>query len=267
MRTDTLNQPREDKRITNADRHIIYIARLFNDSSTSSRRERSRTCASSPATKSAQRKGQRHRLYRTLNVKTLGLDIEAVNIDQAAALDHLNRAVSAVESVAAKPVAFVTGFDPGERFHILPVPFVDALADKYFPATLTSKDYPKLVQEGVTVSTLAVGTVLGAYNWPLKTERYNRIARFVDAFFSKFEEFQKPPRHTKWREVNASRTGSVPGRAGIAGHAPQPRHARDHGKEQPNWSEDENCNGSLAAARDRGRHLNASTSIRAEQGG
>jgi len=135
--------------------------------------------------------------------KGLGLDIEAVNIDQAAALDHLKQGeLSAVVSVAAKPVAFVAGFDPGERFHVLPVPFVDALADKYFPATLTSKDYPKLVQEGVTVGTLAVGTVLGAYNWPLKTERYNRIARFVDAFFSKFEEFQKPPRHAKWREVN-----------------------------------------------------------------
>ena len=135
--------------------------------------------------------------------KGLGLDIEAVNIDQAAAFDLLKRGeLAAVVSVAAKPVAVIAGFDPGDRFHVLPVPFVDALADKYFPATLTSKDYPKLVRDGATVNTLAVGTVLGAYNWPPKSERYKRIARFVDVFFSKFGEFQKPPRHPKWQEVN-----------------------------------------------------------------
>ena len=69
-------------------------------------------------------------------------------------------------------------------------------------ASVLAEAFP-LPIEGVTVSTLAVGTVLGAYNWPLKTERYNRIARFVDAFFSKFEEFQKAPVevHTReWRE-------------------------------------------------------------------
>ena len=134
-----------------------------------------------------------------------------MNIDQAAAFDLLKRGeLAAVVSVAAKLVAVVAGFDPGERFHVLPVPFVDALADKYFPATLTAKDYPKLVPEGATVNTLAVGTVLGAYNWPAKTERYKRIARFIDVFFSKFDEFLKPPRHAKWREVDPrrdSRTG------------------------------------------------------------
>ena len=31
VRTDTLDQLREDKRLTNVDRHITYIARLFND--------------------------------------------------------------------------------------------------------------------------------------------------------------------------------------------------------------------------------------------
>jgi hypothetical protein len=35
------------------------------------------------------------------------------------------------------------------------------------------------------------------------------VARFVDAFFSKFDQFQQPPRHPKWREVNL--TAEVPG--------------------------------------------------------
>jgi hypothetical protein len=28
------------------------------------------------------------------------------------------------------------------------------------------------------------------------------VAQFVDAFFAKFGEFQKPARHSKWREAN-----------------------------------------------------------------
>jgi hypothetical protein len=35
------------------------------------------------------------------------------------------------------------------------------------------------------------------------------VARFVDAFFERFPEFQKPPRHAKWKEVNLA--AQVPG--------------------------------------------------------
>jgi len=38
---------------------------------------------------------------------------------------------------------------------------------------------------------------------------YSRVARFVDAFFGKFDQFLQPPRHPKWREVNL--TAEVPG--------------------------------------------------------
>jgi uncharacterized protein len=204
VRTDTLNQLREDKRITNADRHITYIARLFNDElHVIAPREVTDIRQLAGKKVSFDVKGSGTDYTGRSMFKGLGLEVEPMNIDQATALDLLKQGeLSAVVSVAAKLVAFVAGFDPGERFHILSVPFVEALADRYFPATLTGNDYPKLVPDGATVNTLAVGTVLGAYKWPPKTERYNRIARFVDAFFSKFDEFQKPPRHPKWREVN-----------------------------------------------------------------
>ena len=83
------------------------------------------------------------------------------------------------------------------------------LSDKYFPATLRHEDYPRLIAAGNTINTLAVGTVLGAFNWPEKSERYKRIARFVDAFFSKFDNFLAPSRHPKWSEVNLA--AEVPG--------------------------------------------------------
>jgi hypothetical protein len=59
------------------------------------------------------------------------------------------------------------------------------------------------------VETLAVGSVLAVFNWPRNSERYRRVERFVNEFFSRFGEFQKPGRHPKWKEVSLSAT--VPG--------------------------------------------------------
>ena len=78
------------------------------------------------------------------------------------------------------------------------------LQGDYLPATLTSKDYPNLIPEGETVETIAVPAVLAAYNWPPNTERYRKLALFVDAFFTKFPAFQNPPFHPKWKEVSLS---------------------------------------------------------------
>ena len=39
--------------------------------------------------------------------------------------------------------------------------------------------------------------------------RYKRTEKFVNAFFSKFDEFHKPPRHPLWKEVNLGAT--IPG--------------------------------------------------------
>ena len=96
-----------------------------------------------------------------------------------------------------------------DGLHFVPIPYtkqLNQLNGDYLPATLTHDDYPELVASG-EVDTVAVGAVLIAYDWP-KThiDRYRRVQRFVDAFFPKIAEFQKPPRHPKWREVNISAT-------------------------------------------------------------
>jgi hypothetical protein len=51
--------------------------------------------------------------------------------------------------------------------------------------------------------------LLVAYNWPTQTDRYRRVAAFVDAFFSKIEKFKEPGRHPKWKEINLA--ADVPG--------------------------------------------------------
>ncbi len=46
--------------------------------------------------------------------------------------------------------------------------------------------------------------MLAAYNWAPNTDRYRKLAQFVDAFFTKFPTFQNPPFHPKWKEVSLS---------------------------------------------------------------
>jgi uncharacterized protein len=56
---------------------------------------------------------------------------------------------------------------------------------------------------------LAVGSLLAVFNWPEGSERYSRVRKFVNAFFSRFDEFLQPGRHPKWKEVNLA--SEVPG--------------------------------------------------------
>jgi hypothetical protein len=91
----------------------------------------------------------------------------------------------------------------------VPLPYSKNLADFYTLGEFTSEDYPGLVPDGETVDTIAVPSVLAVYNWPKNTDRYRRLARFVEALYTKWNNFQEPPRHPKWKDVNLAAT--VPG--------------------------------------------------------
>jgi hypothetical protein len=47
------------------------------------------------------------------------------------------------------------------------------------------------------------------YNWPPESDRYRRVARFVDALFDKIDRLQSSPRHPKWKDtvISASVVG------------------------------------------------------------
>jgi uncharacterized protein len=88
--------------------------------------------------------------------------------------------------------------------HLVPIDYDSKLQDLYLPTTLSAEDYPNLLSPGETIDTVATSVLLVSFNWPENSERYNRVARFVDAFFSKISEFRKPPRHPKWNEASIS---------------------------------------------------------------
>jgi uncharacterized protein len=56
------------------------------------------------------------------------------------------------------------------------------------------------VPQGSRVDAVAAPTVLMVCNWPVQSERYARVARFVDALFDKIEQLHSP-RHPKWRDT------------------------------------------------------------------
>jgi TRAP-type uncharacterized transport system substrate-binding protein len=117
--------------------------------------------------------------------------------------------VAAVAFVSSKPLPqFQKSFPPGFKF--IPVPYNSKLSDLYLPSDLTAKDYPGLVPEGRPVQTVAVPTVLAAYDWPQDNDRHRRMVRFIDALFERLPVLQSTAgNHPKWKEMNLS--GTVPG--------------------------------------------------------
>ncbi len=98
----------------------------------------------------------------------------------------------------------------GGKFHLLSIPYDQPLQDIYLPSSFSSEEYPNLLPPG-TIDTVAVSTVLMVYNWPVESDRYKRVARFVDALFDKIGQLQQPPRHPKWRDtvLSANLSGLV----------------------------------------------------------
>jgi TRAP transporter TAXI family solute receptor len=140
----------------------------------------------------------------------LGIKPEMTTFDQASSYAKLKSGeIQAAVYVAGRPVRAIAEFQTDGRFHLLPIPFEGEIAESYFPARLASSDYPQLVDQDKPVETLAVGSLLAVFNWPENSDRYNRVKRFVDAFFARFDEFLQPGRHPKWKEVNLA--ADVPG--------------------------------------------------------
>jgi TRAP transporter TAXI family solute receptor len=137
----------------------------------------------------------------------LGIKATEINVGQADGYQMVKRGeIAATVLIAGKPTGSFSKFKLEPGMTLLPVPYTEVLEQDYFPAKLTSDDYPGLIPKGSSIDTVAVGAVLAVYNWPRDTDRYRRVAHFVDGFFAKFPEFQKPARHPKWRETNLTST-------------------------------------------------------------
>ncbi|SHI97069.1 TRAP transporter solute receptor, TAXI family [Roseomonas rosea] len=146
----------------------------------------------------------------SLLFEALGITPDFAHDPQDVALERLRRGeIAALVYVAGKPARLFAGLGAEAGLRFLPLPMAPALMETYLPSRLGHEQYPALVPEGAPVETLAVGAVMAVYAWAPGTERFRKVASFVEALHARFEQFLRPPRHPKWREVNLE--AQVPG--------------------------------------------------------
>jgi uncharacterized protein len=137
----------------------------------------------------------------------LKLNVKEFNMGQADAIEAMKRGeLDATTCACLKPLKPYETVPENLGFKLISVPYDTAFMEDYLPARLTHEDYPNLIPEGSVVDTIAVPTLLAAYNWPKGTDRYRRIEKFINAFFSDFDKLKKPPRHPRWQTVNFAAT-------------------------------------------------------------
>ena len=149
-------------------------------------------------------------LTGTIVFQRLGINVQQVLIDNGNALQQLQSGqIDALARVVPKPLDFFSKIPPNSGLHLVNIPFTKTFEDFYTLGEFTKKEYPNLLQGNDRIDTIAVPAVLAVYNWPRKSDRYLKVQRFVQYLFTRFDAFQHPPYHPKWRDVNLAAT--VPG--------------------------------------------------------
>ena len=195
----------------NIEQKILYIAKLYNTEFY--------VVAKNNINSLSDLKGRRVSFYNKLSsadisgrniFKLVGVDVEAVNFDQPVATDKLKKGeIDAMVRLAGAPITAFADLKPEDGMHFVPIEpenipdgFKSKLLQAYLPAQLRAEDFPNLIPAGETVPTLASSVVLAAYNWPEGSDRYRRLANFINAFFSNFDKFKEKTRHPKWAQTN-----------------------------------------------------------------
>jgi TRAP-type uncharacterized transport system substrate-binding protein len=154
--------------------------------------------------------GSASSLTGTIVFQRAGVQVEPTNYDNPVATQKLRSGeIAALIRVINKPIDVLAKIPANAGLHLVPIPFAKNYEDFYALGEFTNQEYPGLVPPGQVTDTVAVPAVLAVFNWPKNTDRYRKVQRFVEAFFTKFDQFQQPPRHPKWRDVNLAAT--VPG--------------------------------------------------------
>jgi TRAP-type uncharacterized transport system substrate-binding protein len=204
VQSDVLEHFRREKPLPLVQERIQYIAKLYDEEL---------HVLAGPAIRSIEDlafkkvnfdvQGSGSYLTSNLVFAALQIPVEATTFDQEAALEKLKRGeISGLIYVTGKPAPLFRNVAADNNLHLLSVPLNEELRETYRPARLLAEDYPTLLRDGRAIDTLAVGSVMAVYAWPQGSERYRKVARFVDAFFDHLGTLREPPRHPKWHEVD-----------------------------------------------------------------
>jgi TRAP transporter TAXI family solute receptor len=211
VQSDVLAYIKRENLFAGVERRVNYITKLYNEEFHLLARSDIAQLSDLAGKKvNFDNRGSGTFITATIVFDALGIAVEPTFFDQALALERLKAGeISAMVYVAGKPATLFRDLAAQDNLRLLPVPASDKLMETYLPSRFTATDYPRLINAGQEVETIAVGAVMAVFNWDPSHPRHQKVSRFVDAFFSRFDDFQKPPRHPKWQEV--SLTAQVPG--------------------------------------------------------
>jgi uncharacterized protein len=137
--------------------------------------------------------------------KALGIQIDEVNFALPDSVQQMRTGeVYASACICSVPIPVFASVSKDTGFKVLEVPYAAALEESFLPASLSSELYPNQIEKDTKVPTIGTQLLLVTYNWTPGTERYRKVEKFVEAFFSNFDQLRQPPRHPSWRQVNFS---------------------------------------------------------------
>jgi len=208
---DTLDQYKKSGAAKNIDQRINYISELFEGELHIYARPEIKSLADLEGKKVGfNTKGAGPTVTGPILFDRLGIHVEPVFVNNSIALEKMKTGeIAAFLHLVGKPNSLFSRLEPASGFHFLPLEFDSRLADYYVPARLTHEDYPNLIAPGASIDTIAVPTVLAVYNWPKGNDRFRRVERFIDYYFSRFERLKEPSFHPGWKQVNLA--AKVPG--------------------------------------------------------
>lgn len=209
IESDVLDYAKENKLASESS--FTYITKLYNEEFHLLAREDIKGIAALANKKvNIDVRGSGSSITATKLFQLLKISIQPTNYDPETALEKLKRGeIAAMAYVTGKPAPLFTAIRPEEHLQLLSIPLNGEVTAKYLPSRLQAQDYPGLIQPEQSVDTIAVGAVMMAANFPPRSERYQNIANFVEAFFTQFQSLLDPGHHPKWQEVNLAAV--VPG--------------------------------------------------------
>jgi TRAP-type uncharacterized transport system substrate-binding protein len=204
--SDALEFVKKEYDVPGIEQRVSYIVKLYNNDLHIIARKNIRTIYDLAGKKIMSDRNLGYFSTRTiLDRLNIAADVDYKTDDANGLQKLLNGEADAWIVSAGKVAPIIRNIKNDEgKFHFVSVPYEKPLASLYVPSTLTAADYPNLVAPGENVDTVAASTLLMVYNWPPGTERYSRVAKFIDALFSKIDRFREPSRHPKWHDTQLS---------------------------------------------------------------
>jgi uncharacterized protein len=100
------------------------------------------------------------------------------------------------------------GSQAREEFHLLPIPVTPPLQKAYRSMVIEAREISGLA-DAAKVDTVAVSTLLAAFDWSPSSNRYRDVRSFISAFYSALQDLRQQGSGSIWRQVDVS--AAIPG--------------------------------------------------------